>query len=191
MHALYLGGVYISIAHSLPAALSALVEAAAAAHLDDRQSAARRARRAAAVGRPRAGVRRRLVVQDRATVGAATPLAWIGAVVHPKYGRGNSVRAWGDGVRDPGGALDAGIFVRAWLARIRTFVRRRVAPLFPHPPRGGNAGGQPVLSDAASGSCDGLEPFRRTPGAIGDRRHGSLVGGVFLVNWRVDGKSTR
>ena len=48
MHALYLGGVYISIANGLPAALSALI--VGLAHLDHRQSPARRAGGCTTVG---------------------------------------------------------------------------------------------------------------------------------------------
>ena len=83
MHALYLGGVYISIAHGLPAALSALVvglQPLLTSTIANRLLGERVvARQWAGLALGLAGVY--LVVQDKATVGAATPLAWSGAVV--------------------------------------------------------------------------------------------------------------
>ena len=83
MHALYLGGVYISIAQGLPAALSALVvglQPLLTSTIANRLLGERVvARQWAGLALGLAGVY--LVVQDKATVGAATPLAWSGAVV--------------------------------------------------------------------------------------------------------------
>jgi drug/metabolite transporter (DMT)-like permease len=83
MHALYLGGVYISIAHGLPAALSALVvglQPLLTSTIANRLLGERVvARQWAGLALGLAGVY--LVVQDKATVGSATPLAWSGAVV--------------------------------------------------------------------------------------------------------------
>ena len=83
MHALYLGGVYISIAKGLPAALSALVvglQPLLTSTIANRLLGERVApRQWAGLVLGLCGVY--LVVQDKATVGAATPLAWIAAVV--------------------------------------------------------------------------------------------------------------
>jgi drug/metabolite transporter (DMT)-like permease len=83
MHALYLGGVYISIAHGLPAALSALVvglQPLLTSTIANRLLGERVvARQWAGLALGLAGVY--LVVQDKATIGSATPLAWSGAVV--------------------------------------------------------------------------------------------------------------
>ena len=83
MHALYLGGVYISIAKGLPAALSALVvglQPLLTSTIANRLLGERVApRQWVGLVLGLSGVY--LVVQDKATVGAATPLAWIAAVV--------------------------------------------------------------------------------------------------------------
>src|SRR6185312_9648715 len=83
MHALYLGGVYISIANGLPAALSALVvglQPLLTSTVANRLLGERVVpRQWLGLVLGLAGVY--LVVQDKATVGAATPLAWIASVV--------------------------------------------------------------------------------------------------------------
>jgi drug/metabolite transporter (DMT)-like permease len=83
MHALYLGGVYISIAKGLPAALSALVvglQPLLTSTIANRLLGERVApRQWVGLVLGLSGVY--LVVLDKATVGAATPLAWIAAVV--------------------------------------------------------------------------------------------------------------
>jgi drug/metabolite transporter (DMT)-like permease len=83
MHALYLGGVYISIANGLPAALSALVVGLQPLLTS---TVANRLLGERVVPRQWVGLVLGLsgvylVVQDKAIVGAATPLAWIAAVV--------------------------------------------------------------------------------------------------------------
>jgi drug/metabolite transporter (DMT)-like permease len=83
MHALYLGGVYISIANGLPAALSALIvglqplltSTIASRLLGERVVA----RQWGGLLLGIAGVY--LVVQDKATTGGATPLAWVASLV--------------------------------------------------------------------------------------------------------------
>jgi drug/metabolite transporter (DMT)-like permease len=83
MHALYLGGVYISIAKGLPAALSALVvglQPLLTSTIANRLLGERVApRQWVGLVLGLSGVY--LAVQDKATVSAATPLAWIAAVV--------------------------------------------------------------------------------------------------------------
>ena len=83
MHALYLGGVYISIANGLPAALSALIvglqpllTSTIANRLLGEQVVARQW---GGLLLGIAGVY--LVVQDKATAGGATPLAWVASLV--------------------------------------------------------------------------------------------------------------
>jgi drug/metabolite transporter (DMT)-like permease len=79
MHALYLGGVYISIANGLPAALSALIvglQPLLTSTISNRPLGERVvARQWAGLLLGVAGVY--LVVQDKATTGGATPLAWV------------------------------------------------------------------------------------------------------------------
>ena len=83
MHALYLGGVYISIANGLPAALSALIvglqplltSTIANRLLGERVVAQQWGGLLFGI----AGVY--LVVEDKATTGGATPLAWVAALV--------------------------------------------------------------------------------------------------------------
>jgi drug/metabolite transporter (DMT)-like permease len=83
MHALYLGGVYVSIANGLPAALSALVvglqpllTSTLANHfLGERVTP----QQWVGLGLGIVGVY--LVVEDKATTGGATPLAWIASIV--------------------------------------------------------------------------------------------------------------
>jgi drug/metabolite transporter (DMT)-like permease len=83
MHALYLGGVYISIANGLPAALSALIvglQPLLTSTIANRLLGERVvARQWGGLLLGIAGVY--LVVQDRATTGGATPLAWIAVLV--------------------------------------------------------------------------------------------------------------
>ena len=83
MHALYLGGVYISIANGLPAALSALIvglQPLLTSTIANRLLGERVvARQWGGLLLGIAGVY--LVVQDRATTGGATPLAWVAALV--------------------------------------------------------------------------------------------------------------
>ena len=83
MHALYLGGVYISIANGLPAGLSALIvglqpllTSTIASRLLGEQIVVRQW---GGLLLGIAGVY--LVVQDRATTGGATPLAWGASIV--------------------------------------------------------------------------------------------------------------
>jgi drug/metabolite transporter (DMT)-like permease len=83
MHALYLGGVYISIANGLPAALSALIvglqpllTSTIANRLLGEQVVARQW---GGLLLGIAGVY--LVVQDRTTTSGATPLAWVASLV--------------------------------------------------------------------------------------------------------------
>ena len=83
MHALYLGGVYISIAKGLPAGLSALIvglqpllTSTIASRLLGEQVVVRQW---GGLLLGIAGVY--LVVQDRATTGGATPLAWGASIV--------------------------------------------------------------------------------------------------------------
>jgi len=83
MHVLYLGGVYISIANGLPAALSALVvglqplltSTLANQFLGERVSARQW------VGFALGIVGVYLVVQDKATTGGVTPVAWVASIV--------------------------------------------------------------------------------------------------------------
>lgn len=83
MHVLYLGGVYISIGQGLPAALSALIvglQPILTSTVANRllgEPVMRRQWLGFVLGI--AGIY--LVVQDRASTGAATPLAWVAATV--------------------------------------------------------------------------------------------------------------
>jgi drug/metabolite transporter (DMT)-like permease len=83
MHALYLGGVYISIANGLPAALSALIvglQPSLTSTIANRLLGERVvARQWGGLLLGIAGVY--LVVQDKATTGGATPLAWVASLV--------------------------------------------------------------------------------------------------------------
>jgi drug/metabolite transporter (DMT)-like permease len=219
MHALYLGGVYISIAHGLPAALSALVvglQPLLTSTIANRLLGEHVvARQWAGLVLGLAGVY--LVVQDRATVGAATPLAWIGAVVgliaitigtvyQKRFGSGIDWRAGmfiqyaGAGILFALGAMafetrpvrwtPEFLFALGWLVFVLSFgavwllyflIRRaaatRVVSLFYLTP--------PVTAVMAWS----LFGERLAPLAIAGM--GVCVVGVFLVNWRVDGKSAR
>jgi drug/metabolite transporter (DMT)-like permease len=83
MHALYLGGVYISIANGLPAALSALIvglQPLLTSTIANRLLGERVvARQWGGLLLGIAGVY--VVVQDKATTGGATPLAWLASLV--------------------------------------------------------------------------------------------------------------
>jgi drug/metabolite transporter (DMT)-like permease len=83
MHALYLGGVYISIANGLPAALSALIvglQPLLTSTIANRLLGERVvARQWGGLLLGIAGVY--LVVQDKATTGGAMPLAWLASLV--------------------------------------------------------------------------------------------------------------
>jgi drug/metabolite transporter (DMT)-like permease len=83
MHALYLGGVYISIANGLPAALSALIvglQPLLTSTIANRLLGERVvARQWGGLLLGIAGVY--LVVQDKATTGGATPVAWAASLV--------------------------------------------------------------------------------------------------------------
>jgi drug/metabolite transporter (DMT)-like permease len=219
MHALYLGGVYISIAQGLPAALSALVvglqplltSTIANGLLGERVVP----RQWLGLLLGLAGVY--LVVQDRATVGAATPIAWIGAVVglvaitigtvyQKRFGSGIDWRAGmfiqyaGAGILFALGAMafetravrwtPEFLFALGWLVFVLSFgavwllyflIRRaaatRVVSLFYLTP--------PVTAVMAWS----LFGERLAPLALVGM--GVCVAGVFLVNWRVDGKGTR
>jgi drug/metabolite transporter (DMT)-like permease len=83
MHALYLGGVYVSIANGLPAALSALIVGLQPLLTS---TVANRLLGEEVVARQWAGLLLGiagiyLVVQDRASTGGVTPLAWIASLV--------------------------------------------------------------------------------------------------------------
>ena len=82
MRALYLGGVYISIANGLPAALSALIvglQPLLTSTISNRPLGEQVvARQWAGLLLGVAGVY--LVVQDKATTGGATPLAWVASL---------------------------------------------------------------------------------------------------------------
>jgi drug/metabolite transporter (DMT)-like permease len=83
MHALYLGGVYVSIANGMPAAVSALVvglqpvvTSTLANHLLGERVTSQQW---IGLGLGIVGVY--LVVEDRASTGEATPLAWVASIV--------------------------------------------------------------------------------------------------------------
>ena len=83
MHALYLGGVYVSIANGLPAALSALIVGLQPLLTS---TIANRLLGEQVITRQWAGLLLGIagvyfVVQDKATTGGVTPLAWIASLV--------------------------------------------------------------------------------------------------------------
>jgi drug/metabolite transporter (DMT)-like permease len=83
MHALYLGGVYVSIANGMPAAVSALVvglQPLVTSTLAN-QFLGERVTRQQWVGLGLGIVGIYLVVEDKANTGAATPLAWLASIV--------------------------------------------------------------------------------------------------------------
>jgi drug/metabolite transporter (DMT)-like permease len=219
MHALYLGGVYISIAKGLPAALSALVvglQPLLTSTIANRLLGERVVPRQW-IGLVLGLVGVYLVVQDRATVGAATPLAWIAAVVglvaitigtvyQKRFGTGIDwrpamfIQYAAAGILFALGATafetrtvrwtPEFLFALGWLVFVLSFgaiwllyflIRRaaatRVVSLFYLTP--------PVTALMAwSLFGERLAPLALVGMAV-------CVAGVFLVNWRVDGKSAR
>jgi len=219
MHALYLGGVYISIAKGLPAALSALVvglQPLLTSTIANRLLGERVApRQWVGLVLGLSGVY--LVVQDKATVGAATPLAWIAAVVglvaitigtvyQKRFGSGIDwrpamfIQYAAAGILFALGATAFEIrtvrwtpeflFALGWLVFVLSFgaiwllyflIRRaaatRVVSLFYLTP--------PVTALMAwSLFGERLAPLALVGMAV-------CVAGVFLVNWRIDGKNAR
>jgi drug/metabolite transporter (DMT)-like permease len=219
MHALYLGGVYISIAKGLPAALSALVvglQPLLTSTIANRLLGERVApRQWVGLVLGLSGVS--LVVQDKATVGAATPLAWIAAVVglvaitigtvyQKRFGSGIDwrpamfIQYAAAGILFALGATafetrtvhwtPEFLFALGWLVFVLSFgaiwllyflIRRaaatRVVSLFYLTP--------PVTALMAwSLFGERLAPLALVGMAV-------CVAGVFLVNWRIDGKNAR
>ncbi|HWX71929.1 MAG TPA: DMT family transporter [Xanthobacteraceae bacterium] len=219
MHALYLGGVYISIAKGLPAALSALVvglQPLLTSTIANRLLGERVApRQWVGLVLGLSGVY--LVVQDKATVGAATPLAWIAAVVglvaitigtvyQKRFGSGIDwrpamfIQYAAAGILFALGATafesrsvrwtPEFLFALGWLVFVLSFgaiwllyflIRRaaatRVVSLFYLTP--------PVTALMAwSLFGERLAPLALVGMAV-------CVAGVFLANWRIDGKNTR
>lgn len=219
MHALYLGGVYISIAKGLPAALSALVvglQPLLTSTVANRLLGERVApRQWVGLVLGLSGVY--LVVQDKATVGAATPLAWIAAVVglvaitigtvyQKRFGSGIDwrpamfIQYGAAGILFALGATafetrtvrwtPEFLFALGWLVFVLSFgaiwllyflIRRaaatRVVSLFYLTP--------PVTALMAwSLFGERLAPLALVGMAV-------CVAGVFLVNWRIDGKNAR
>lgn len=219
MHALYLGGVYISIAKGLPAALSALVvglQPLLTSTIANRLLGERVApRQWVGLVLGLSGVY--LVVQDKATVGAATPLAWIAAVVglvaitigtvyQKRFGSGIDwrpamfIQYAAAGILFALGATafesrsvrwtPEFLFAIGWLVFVLSFgaiwllyflIRRaaatRVVSLFYLTP--------PVTALMAwSLFGERLAPLALVGMAV-------CVAGVFLANWRIDGKNTR
>ena len=219
MHALYLGGVYISIAKGLPAALSALVvglQPLLTSTVANRLLGERVApRQWVGLVLGLSGVY--LVVQDKATVGAATPLAWIAAVVglvaitigtvyQKRFGSGIDwrpamfIQYAAAGILFALGATafetrtvrwtPEFLFALGWLVFVLSFgaiwllyflIRRaaatRVVSLFYLTP--------PVTALMAwSLFGERLAPLALVGMAV-------CVAGVFLVNWRIDGKNAR
>jgi drug/metabolite transporter (DMT)-like permease len=219
MHALYLGGVYISIANGLPAALSALVVGLQPLLTS---TVANRLLGERVVPRQWVGLVLGLsgvylVVQDKATVGAATPLAWIAAVVglvaitigtvyQKRFGSGIDwrpamfIQYAAAGILFALGAAafetrtvrwtPEFLFALAWLVFVLSFgavwllyflIRRaaatRVVSLFYLTP--------PVTALMAwTLFGERLAPLALVGMAV-------CVAGVFLVNWRIDGKNAR
>jgi drug/metabolite transporter (DMT)-like permease len=217
MHALYLGGVYISIAKGLPAALSALVvglQPLLTSTIANRLLGERVApRQWVGLVLGLSGVY--LVVQDKATVGAATPLAWIAAVVglvaitigtvyQKRFGSGIDwrpamfIQYAAAGILFALGATafetrtvrwtPEFLFALGWLVfafgaiwllyfLIRRAAATRVVSLFYLTP--------PVTALMAwSLFGERLAPLALVGMAV-------CVAGVFLVNWRIDGKNAR
>ena len=219
MHALYLGGVYISIAKGLPAALSALVvglQPLLTSTIANRLLGERVApRQWVGLVLGLSGVY--LVVKEKATVGAATPLAWIAAVVglvaitigtvyQKRFGSGIDwrpamfIQYAAAGILFALGATafetrtvrwtPEFLFALGWLVFVLSFgaiwllyflIRRaaatRVVSLFYLTP--------PVTALMAwSLFGERLAPLALVGMAV-------CVAGVFLVNWRIDGKNAR
>jgi hypothetical protein len=188
MHALYLGGVYVSIANGLPAALSALIvglqpllTSTVANRLLGEQVVARQW---AGLLLGIAGIY--LVVQDRASTSGVTPLAWIaslvallsitfGTIYQKRFGSGIDWRVGNapsirrsrssfcprcSGVRNADRTLDAPISVRALLAHPRALNRRHLPAVFSYKPVGGYEGSEPVLSYPAGNGHDCMGTFQ-------------------------------
>ena len=202
VHGLYLGGVFVAIENGLSAGLVALIvslqpvltSTVANRWLGERVVA----RQWLGLALGLAGVY--LVLQAKIETGEATPLAWIAATValigitvgtlyQKRFGGGIDwrpalcIQYAAAGLLFSLGALafetrvvhfTPQFVVRARLARSGAVARRGVAVVFPHPPRGGDPRGQPVLSHAAGDGVDGLGLVRRAAGAAGASRHGGL-----------------
>src|SRR5215472_9261942 len=102
--------------------------------------------------------------RDRLAAGALRAICGGGTFVCVRGGR----------LRNRRRGLDAAISVRAWLACFGFVVRRGLAALLPDPPRPGDAGRKPVLSDATGDGANGLDAVQRTARAAGASRHGRL-----------------
>ena len=188
MHALYLGGVYISIANGLPAALSALIvglQPLLTSTIANRLLGERVvARQWGGLLLGIAGVY--LVVQDKATTGGATPLAWVAALVallsitfgtiyQKRFGSGIDWRPGmliqyaAAGILFALGAMafetrivhwtPEFLFALCWLV-IRAVVRRHLATLFPHKPVCGDASSESVLPHSAGDGFNGMGTFQ-------------------------------
>ncbi len=219
MHALYLGGVYVAIENGLPAALSALVvglQPLLTSTIANRLLGERVVRQQW-LGLVLGLFGIYLVVQDKATVGAATPLAWVAAIVallsitigtvyQKRFGAsidwrpGMFIQYAAAGVLFLLGAMafetrsvqwtPQFLFALAWLIFVLSFgaiwllyflIRRaaatRVVSLFYLTP--------PVTALMAWVLFgERLAPLALVGMAV-------CVAGVFLVNWRVDGKTAR
>lgn len=127
-----------------------------------------------------------LVVQDKATTGGTTPLAWVAAIValiSITFGTIYQKRFGGGIDWRPGMLIQyaaAGIFFalgamafetrmvhwtaefpfRALLARLRAVFWRDMAALFSHPSGGGDASSQPLLSHSTGHRFDGVDAFQ-------------------------------
>jgi drug/metabolite transporter (DMT)-like permease len=218
MHALYLGGVYISIANGLPAALSALVvglQPLLTSTIANRLLGERVVpRQWVGLVLGLSGVY--LVVQDKATVGGATPLAWIaavglvaitiGTVYQKRFGSGIDwrpamfIQYAAAGILFALGATafetrtvrwtPEFLFALGWLVFVLSFgaiwllyflIRRaaatRVVSLFYLTP--------PVTALMA------WSLFGERLASLALVGMAVCVAGVFLVNWRIDGKNAR
>ena len=188
MHALYLGGVYISIANGLPAALSALIvglQPLLTSTIANRLLGERVvARQWGGLLLGIAGVY--LVVQDKATTGGATPLAWVAALVALLSITFGTIyqKRFGSGIDWRPGMLiqyaAAGILfalgamafetrivhwtpefsIRALLACHCAILRRHLATLFPHKPGCSDASSESVLSNSACDGFNGMGTFQ-------------------------------
>ncbi len=202
VHGLYLGGVFVAIGHGLSAGLAALfvsLQPLLTSTIANRWLGERVvARQWLGLALGLAGVY--LVLHDKTASGAATPFAWfsvtvgligitVGTLYQKRYGGGID---WRPALLIQYGAAailfcfgafafetrvvhwTAEFVLCALLSRRRALARRGVALLFHDPPRGGDACGEPVLSDAAGDGFDGLGAVRRTAGATRAGRHGGL-----------------
>ena len=184
MHALYLGGVYISIANGLPAALSALIvglqpllTSTIANRLLGEQVVARQW---GGLLLGIAGVY--LVVQDKATTGGATPVAWIASLVALLSITLGTIyqKRFGSGIDSRPGMLiqyaAAGFSSRLVRRRLRhgSYIGRLVfysrfaglsscsfgaiwlRKVFSHKPVGGHASSEPVLPHTTCNGFNGV-----------------------------------